>query len=69
MYTATVCVVSAALILVLASIVFAATVAAMTISYGVKRASSVLWSFCHGRTGAALLEARLLPRLALRRAR
>lgn len=69
MYTVIVCAVCAALILLAASIVFAATVAAMTVSYGVKRASSVLWSFCHGRTGATLFEARLLPRLAPRRAR
>lgn len=69
MYTATVYVVSAALILVLASIMFTAMVAAITVSYAVERASSAFLSFCRGWFSARLSDTRLLPHIGLRRVR
>jgi hypothetical protein len=69
MYTVTVCIILATLVLVVASVAFAATLAVVIISHGAKRASSALQMCFRRRIAAWTSEARLMRGLVPRRAR
>lgn len=69
MYTVTICIVCAAIVVALAGIVFAAAVVVVTISHGVGYTSAALRSLWSARIPASLAQGRLSPGLAARRAR
>lgn len=69
MYTVTVCIALTAIIALFASVLFAAAVIGVIVSYGMKSASSALRTARRGWIPAMLSEIRLLPRLAPRKAR
>lgn len=69
MYTVTICIVCASIVVALAVIVFAAAVVVVTISHSAGYTAAALRSLWSGRIPASLAQGRLSPGLVPRRVR